>query len=40
MAENFLKRTYQYAEVITMFRQVVEHFRVEEAHHAFLLLER
>lgn len=40
MAENFLKRIYQYAEVITMFRQVVEHFRVEEAHHAFLLLER
>ncbi len=40
MAENFLKRVYQCAEVITMFRQVVEFIRVEDIHRSLQILEQ
>lgn len=40
MAEAFLEEIYQYAKVITAFRQVVDYLRVEDTHHANFLLEK
>lgn len=38
MAESFLEEIYQYAKVTSVLRQAVEYIRVEDWHHAHLLL--
>lgn len=39
MEEAFLKKLYEYAEVITALRQMVSYWRVGDSHHASAMLE-